>query len=172
MKDEARWNDFPWLQGKIETLIRGICGILTALLRTTYVLITSIFHVFSSIFSLTIDLRLKNPHSNHVLQQQLLECLHEQRKLYLAILSHGFLPVVSILTLQSFQSHKQEHEQSPLASIVASTAKVVTSGSVSAPKRGIPDFTVGPSATDLRAANQNLPCPFPKAVSEMCWLFR
>lgn len=166
MKDEARWNDFPWLQGKIETLIRGICGILTALLRTTYVLITSIFHVFSSIFSLTIDLRLKNPHSNHVLQQQLLECLHEQRKLYLTILSHGFLPVVSILTLQSFQSHKQGHEQSPLAS------KVVTSGSVSAPKRGIPDFTVGPSATDLRAANQNLPCPFPKAVSEMCWLFR
>lgn len=84
MTDEARWNDFLWLQGKIETLIRDICGIPTALLRITYILITNVFHA-----SLTIDLRLKSPHSNHVLQQQLLECLQEQRKLYLAILFCG-----------------------------------------------------------------------------------
>lgn len=89
-----RWSKIKLLsvtvQRKIETVIRDICGILTVLLGITYILITNVFHAI-----LTIDLRL-NPHSNHVLQQQLLECLSEQRKWSLSILSYGLTSIVYI----------------------------------------------------------------------------
>lgn len=161
MTDEARWNYFLWLQGKIETLIRDTCGIRTALLRVTYILITDVFHA-----SLTIDLRLKNPHSKHVLQQELLECLHEQRKWYLAILSRGLTPVEYIDSPELPVTRTGTWTEASCFHSGGCLWQHLSSHGVAllAP--------VGPCATEHWAAYQSLLCPPPKAVSETCWLCR